>query len=555
MNRRELMRYSLAGGGLLALSREKLLARPFDGLPPSPATTPFVAPLPLPPRITASAPFAAPDVVFPPQAVNAPAYYQIVAEERLVSLHPQLPPTRVWGYRDANVANWPFGVGPTLTARAKFPLVVRHRNQLPANHVGFGVPETTVHFHGGHVEARSDGFPVDLPGFNPVFGPGEQYDYGYAMLDPGFSHGAPDATDRSATMWYHDHVLDFTAQNVYRGLIGFFLAFDELDADDENLNNGVNLQLPSGEFDVPLALQDKSLNAQGQLAYDAFQHNGFLGDKFLVNGAIQPYWNVKRRKYRLRLLNGCNARFLGMQLRRANGQLETFDLIATEGGLLSAPLRNQNLAFLSPAQREDIVVDFSRYPTGTVLYLENRLRQDDGRGPHGTLTNPTLLSTGTRFLKIVVGAAAPDPSRVPNVLRPFAAIGAAEIAAATRRTFEFKRQGGVWVVNDQPVNLAVPMAIPRVNTPEVWTLKNNGGGWWHPIHIHLEFMHVLKRNGGLPLPNERDGIAKRDIISLGPNDEVEVFFNFRDFPGRWVMHCHTLEHEDAFMMARFDVVP
>ena len=84
---------------------------------------------------------------------------------------------------------------------------------------------------------------------------------------------------------------------------------------------------------------------------------------------------------------------------------------------------------------------------------------------------------------------------------------------------------------------------------------DNGGGWWHPIHIHLEFMHVLKRNGGLPLPNERDGIAKRDIISLGPNDEVEVFFNFRDFPGRWVMHCHTLEHEDAFMMARFDVVP
>ncbi|MBK7875888.1 MAG: multicopper oxidase domain-containing protein [Planctomycetes bacterium] len=554
MNRRDLLRLSIIGGGLAWTQRRPLfagpLARPFDDLPPSPTTTPFVTPLPAPPVLTPVAPFAAPDVTFPPQAVNAPTYYKIISEERFVSLHPELPPTRMWGYRDANVANWPYAVGPTIVARAEHPIVVRHENQLPANHVGFGVPEETVHFHGGHMEARSDGFPESLPGYTTVFGPGEHYDYGYAMLDPGFSHGAPDASDRPSTLWYHDHLLDFTAQNVYRGLVGLFLFQDELDTLDET----TGLRLPSGEFDVPLAFQDKRLDDQGQLAYDVFDHNGFLGDKWLVNGAIQPYLNVKRRKYRFRLLNGCNARFLGLRLVRQGGSIEPFDLIATEGGLLSAPLRNRNLAFLSPAQREDIVVDFARYPAGTVLFFENRLRQDDGRGPSGTFDQPELLNRGPRFLKIVVGADAPDPSVVPNVLRPFTAITQAEINAATRRTFEFKRRNGVWVINGQAVDLTQPMATVQENAPEIWRLKNGSGGWWHPIHIHLEFMHVLKRNGQVPPPDERDGIAKRDVITLGPNDEVEVFLKFRDFRGRWVMHCHTIEHEDAFMMMRFDVV-
>ena len=557
MNRRDVLRWSLAGTGFALTSREWLHAKSaasfaFDGesLPPSPATTPFLAPLPLPPVLTPVAPFVAPDVVVPPESVNPPTFYKIVEEERLVQLHPQLPATRVWGYRDFNVPSWPFAVGPTIIGEALHPIVVRVINNLPANHVGIGVPHTTVHSHGAHIEARSDGFPENLPGFSPVIAPGQSYDYGHALLDPGFSHGMPDATDRPATMWYHDHFLDFTAQNVYSGLVGFYLFKDGIDT----LNEATGLRLPSGAFDVPLCLQDKRLNAQGQLVYDVTNHNGLLGDKWLANGAIQPFFNVSARKYRFRVLNGCNARFLGMRLVKSNGSIETFDMIATEGGLLSQPLRNRTLVFLSPAQREDIVIDFSRYAPGTVLYFENRLRQDDGRGPQGTMTNPTLLSSGARFVKFVVGNGVADPSQVPNVLRPFAPIPQAEINAATRRTFEFKRQNGVWVINDQPVDLTRSVADVVENTPEVWTLRNNGGGWWHPIHIHLEFMHVLRRNGQVPPLDERDGIAKRDIISLGPNDEVEVFFNFRDFRGRWVMHCHNLEHEDAFMMLRFDVV-
>jgi FtsP/CotA-like multicopper oxidase with cupredoxin domain len=552
LDRRSLLRRGLAAGGSLFVPWSALRSANarFDDPPASPRVRPFRAALPLPPASAAVPPFAAPDVVFPRQSTNAPEFHEIVAEERFVQMHPDLPPTRVWGYRDRTTASFPFAVGPTLLGRAGHPLVVRHRNALPPDHVGFGDPHLTVHFHGGHVEARSDGFPENITGFRPVFGPGEQYDYGYALLDPGFSHGAPDATDRPATMWYHDHAIDFTAQNVYRGLVGFFLFFDELDTGSE----ATGLRLPSGEFDVPLAMQDRRLDQLGQLVYDPLQHNGFLGDLWLVNGAIQPFFNVRRRKYRFRLLNGCNARFLGMQLVRENGRVEQFDLIATEGGLLSRPLRDRTLAFLSPAQREDIVIDFSRFAQGTVLYLENRLAQDDGRGPRGTFDEPELRTPGDRFLKIVVGGDAPDPSRVPDVLRPFEAIPQAEIRAATRRRFEFERRNGSWVINGLAVDLERPIASAPVNRPEVWTLKNGGGGWWHPIHIHLEFMHILSRNGAQPQLDERDGIAKRDVITLGPNDEVEAFFKFRDFPGKWVFHCHTLEHEDAFMMARFDVV-
>src|SRR5262249_59734799 len=132
------------------------------------------------------------------------------------------------------------------------------------------------------------------------------------------------------------------------------------------------------------------------------------------------------------------------------GGVESFDVIATEGGLMASPLRNRQLSFLSPAQREDIVIDFSRFPQGTVLYLENRLAQDDGRGPRGTFLEPELRSRGDRFLKIIVGAPANDASQLPAVLRPFSAIAAATSAAATRRHFENERSKRARVLHEQP---------------------------------------------------------------------------------------------------------
>jgi FtsP/CotA-like multicopper oxidase with cupredoxin domain len=511
--------------------------------------------LPVPPVARPVAAFRA-DCTLPTQSdASRLRFYRVLTEQRAVRLHPDLPPTVVWGYRDANTprGQHPFVAGPTFVGRALEPLVVRHENTLPANHVGFGEPTTTVHLHGGHHEARSDGFPEDIPGFPVVIRPGERFDYCYPLLDPGFSTNEADPTDRPSTMWYHDHLLDFTGPNVYRGLAGFFLYFDGLDTGSER----TGLRLPSGAFDVPILLQDKRLDKNAQLVYDGLiDHDGFLGDKFLVNGAIQPFLEVQRRKYRLRLLNGANARFFGVSVTDRDGRPQPYDLIATEGGLLSAPARGQTFSLLSPAQREEIVVDFSRFREGTRLYLVNRLDQPDGRGPAGTFENPELLATGTRLLEFrVVGPSIQDPSTVPDVLRPFQAISRAEIERARRRSFEFERSHGSWVINGEAVDLERPIATPRRNEPEVWRLKNGGGGWWHPIHIHLEFMHVLQRDGARATRvEERDGTAKRDIITLGPGSEVGVFLKFRDFPGPFVFHCHALEHEDFFMMARFDVV-
>ncbi|MFN2566977.1 MAG: multicopper oxidase domain-containing protein [Gemmatimonadaceae bacterium] len=164
------------------------------------------------------------------------------------------------------------------------------------------------------------------------------------------------------------------------------------------------------------------------------------------------------------------------------------------------------------------------------------------------------MSEGTRILKFIVGADAPDTSEVPEVLRPCPPISQAELDAAKRKRFEFDHSNSSWTINGEPVHIDHPVATPAENSPQRWTFINGSGGWAHPVHVHLDFMRVLRRNGQLPPLNERDGMAKKDTIALGPNETVEVFIRFRDFRGRFVFHCHNREHEDHAMMARFDVV-
>jgi len=210
--RRDLLRLGLVSGASLAAARKASAARGLlpDGPPPSPRTTPFVQPLPFPATLIPVAPFAT-DCVFPPQSdLSRLRFYRIAVEERLIKLHPDLPATQVWGYRDASTppGSSLVGPGPTFIGRAKEPIVARFENNLPRNHIGFGEPTTTVHLHGGHHEARSDGFPADLPGFPVEIQPGATRDYCYPLLDPGFSTGEADRTDRPSTMWYHDHLLD-----------------------------------------------------------------------------------------------------------------------------------------------------------------------------------------------------------------------------------------------------------------------------------------------------------------------------------------------------------
>ncbi len=286
-------------------------------------------------------------------------------------------------------------------------------------------------------------------------------------------------------------------------------------------------------------------------------HDGFLGDKILVNGVIQPYLRVKGRKYRFRILDASNARFYQLYLTDRRGRTYPFDLIAHGGGLLSFPLRDQESLFIYNAERKEIVIDFSQFPKGTELFLENRLVQEDGRGPKGDPDDLELLDRGTRILKFIVEERVSDPSQVPDELRPFEPISAAELASARRRRFVLGRRHGAWVINRRLAELDFEhtMATPRLNEGEIWIFENKGGGWWHPMHVHAEFMRVIRRNGREPAIDERDGVVREDTIAVGPNEVFEVFLKFRDYPGPFIFHCHNLEHEDMRMMARFDVLP
>jgi FtsP/CotA-like multicopper oxidase with cupredoxin domain len=562
MDRRQLLKLGLVSGlPVFAPRMPATLWKPES----SPRTTPFVSPLPIPPQTTQVPPFVpSPEAVahlrdlgggsIPPNT----KYYQLIQEEALVQLHPEIPPTSVWRYRDVNTpANSPFVVGPTFIVNHGDPLVVRQMNRLPANAVGPGVPNTTVHLHGAHDLPLFDGFPMNVPELPVpvVISPGQDFDYVYANQDVGFTDGAPDPSEREAMLWYHDHLMDFTGPNVYRGLAGVYLMFDELDTGNET--TGLRLPAPYGVFDIPLVMQDKRIARDGSLVYVPKNFDGILGDKFLVNGAINPFLKVQRRKYRFRVLDASLARFFLLSVTDRHGARQPFDIIATDGGLLSRTLRDQRKFLVANAQRIEFVFDFSRYPAGTELFLTDFLRQKSGRGPGGTFKRPDQVSAdeANRIMKFVVdGGPVADPSQVPDQLRPFQPVPQAKLDAAERHRFEFERRHGRWAINGQFFNAEKALVTVARGRPQIWTLKNGGGGWWHPIHIHISNMHVLERNGKQPGPLERDGIAKRDTVLLGPGDEVKIFIEFLDFTGLTVFHCHNLQHEDMFMMGRLDIV-
>jgi len=448
-------------------------------------------------------------------------FYDLHVREADHQFHPDLPPTRIFGY-DGTVP------GALFHSRYGEPCLVRIFNDLPANHVGFGAPEISTHLHNSHTPSESDGFP----GY--FHGPGTYKDHHYPM-----SKAGGDEREALGTVWYHDHRLDFTAQNVYRGLAGFHLFFDDKDSGDEQDTNPVALRLPSGEFDVPMVFSDRVIGADGQLVFDMFNMTGILGDNIAVNGKIQPFMNVKRRKYRFRILDGGISRVYHVALSNS----ARFTHIANDGNLFERPLSTKGI-WLGVAERADIVIDFSTYRKGDVVYLVNRAEQFDGRGPTGKLLTPR-----TPLVKFIIGDSAADPSQVPSFLRALPDINLAEVTM--HRTWEFGRSNGAWTVNGKLFDVERCDARVKRGSAEIWTLRNGGGGWAHPIHIHFEEFQMLERNGKPVAPHER---CRKDVALLFPGDEVKCYWRFRDFLGRYPMHCHNLVHEDHAMMVRWDIV-
>lgn len=413
--------------------------------------------------------------------------------------------------------------GPTFRARVGQPVVVRAKNDLNV--------ENSIHLHGGHNPAHSDGYP------NFYVLPGRARDYFYTNTVP-MLNGQPDFSESPSTMWYHDHAMDITASNVWHGLSGFFLTTDDLEQDLINRN-----VLPPEQFDIPLCIQDRRFKANGTLFFDPLDHNGTLGDIWVVNGKAQPFLKVQRRKYRFRFLNGCNARFLEMRL--SNGQ--PFIGLGKDTWLFPQAIE-RNTLLLSMAQRADVVIDFTNAPNE--LFLENILVQDDGRGPSGNLEDRRTQVPGAQFLKFIVeGDRQPDSATVSvgTPLRPHVPIRSTEIVRT--RVFEFTRRNGAWQINKQFFDPDTAQATPTLGTAERWILRNGGGGWWHPIHIHLESHQIRRLNGRLPQGADR---WKNDTVVLDGNGEAEIFMNFRTFRGPFVFHCHNVEHEDMRMMFVFD---
>lgn len=534
--------------------------------PPSPPTTPWVEPLPVP---LVAQPTALDPAPYGPGhqgwGYAAPVLtYELVARRALHSFHSELPPSVIFGFD----GTFP---GTTIDAWYGQPILIRYRNDLPIDHVGFGSTDLIVHLHNFHTPAESDGGPWDW------VGPGGYVDCHYPMLRAGFSTGrvpplhaddsGGDVRESLTTLFFHYHRPEFTTAGVYRGLAGMFRIFD---ADDTG-NELTGWRLPSGPYDVPLVFGDKRFDAvTGELVFDQFATDGFLGDKLTVNGKIQPYMEVERRKYRFRFLNVGPSHFYRFVL-RYDGSNRPMTQITQNGNLLEAP-RTITQTEMWVAERNDIIVDFSAYPEGARLYLSNRLKmRSDGRGAdRGSLLNPDL--TENRLLEFrVVGAPVEDPSRVPLLFRPYPPVDLTE--SVRERTWTFTRRNGGWQINDRfwdadidhaASRLLNPVNQVRRNTAEIWNLVSNGGGWEHPIHIHFEEGRMLRYNGGR-VPAEQNG--RLDVYRLVGNGRVRLFMRFRDYPdptaphfhrgksGRYVMHCHNTVHEDHAMMATFNIVP
>ncbi len=513
------------------------------------------------------------------------------------AFHPGLP-------NQGPLALWTFnGTLPPKLMQVRYgePVLFRHRNKLPFNvtqNGGFGRHTISIHEHNGHHGAENDGFT------GAFFFPGQFYDYHYPIVLAGWRTINPAATDPRAggpadsggiikvagdwhetmsTHWFHDHMFSFTSQNVYKGMAGMFNIYSALDRGAEDINDGVNLRLPSGrasvsgkswgnlDYDVNLMLADKAWDASGQLAFDIFQTDGFLGDQMTVNLVYKPYFEVERRKYRFRILNGAVARFFKISLSDASPMI----FIANDGNLLPNPVMVTQLDQQGIAERYDIVIDFSRYKNGDKVWMVNLLEHEDGTMPSGTVSLAQALAGGSsdpcvgKFLefRIVRDPAQPDISRVPDVMIPNPDLS--NVPVSRQRTFVFGDGAdqttrdpvtsfhGPWGIgtNDGDVlaaDFGRVSAAPRAGTREIWTLINDGGDWDHPIHIHFEEGQILARNGSASsVPAWEKG--RKDVYRLRPDGSVKITMQFRDFGGMFMEHCHNTTHEDNAMLLRWEI--
>jgi FtsP/CotA-like multicopper oxidase with cupredoxin domain len=342
-----------------------------------------------------------------------------------------------------------------------------------------------------------DGQPEDF-----LIAAGESRTYIYQAIENGLN-------ERGKMQFYHDHRMDVSGRNVWMGLTGLYIIDDPADP----------VTLPSGAFEVPLAIADRQFDTNNQIPY-VFNPLGVTGDKILINGVYQPYLDVGDRKYRLRILNASNFRTYNLTLSTG----DPFIQIGTESGLLPAPVARSEMR-MGPAERLDVVVDFA-----------GRLGQD---------VYLTDSRTGMQLLKFRVIKDLTDDSVIPPTLRPLPDIGEPTVT----RNWSFDRTDGHWTINGVRFDPDRIDARPVLGTTERW-IFTNPTGQPHTVHIHDVSQQCLSRNGGACYSYE----TMKETWYLEPGESIELKLRFTDHTGKYMLHCHMIEHADDGMMAQFEVV-
>ena len=559
LHRRAFTRFGLLTAAGLILPKSTLPLSAADAANLSPVNLPpFVDPLPIPPKLVHR-----PGV---PASIRMNSFRQ--------KIHRDLPPTSLWGYN----GSWP---GPTIEVRRGQPFSVNWFNHLPPRHflpldfTVHGEEQTVppvravVHVHGAQTLPEDDGYPDAW--ITPDGKKGVAY-------KPGPNH-FPNAQP-ATTLWYHDHAIGITRLNIYAGLAGFYLIRDD---QEDTLN------LPAGQYEIPLMLQDRLFLPDGSLLYPAAANGThpvwiqeFFGNTVCVNGKAKPYLEVEPRKYRFRMVNGSNARFYHLTLKPSDasgapseksGEAPQFVQIGTDGGLLPAPLARRALV-IAPGERLDFVLDFAGR-SGASFAMTNDAPAPYTRGGQVDAADVMLFNVSKPL-------AAPDTSAVPETLTPFGALDPSlaarervvSINEMDRATDGYTMMGMLdgkhW---DDPVT-----EDPQAGSMEIWSLANTTGDV-HPIHLHLVRFQVLNRQPfdvrgylatgklrftGRPLPPETNEFPGwKDTVKSYPGFVTRIIQHFDLPPGtqvtpgqrfRYVWHCHILEHEDNEMMRPYDVV-
>src|SRR4051794_21108021 len=500
LSRRDLIKLGLFSSAALALPLERV-AR--TGL----AKTNRLAASQLPQPF--SVPFARPPVLQPVFEDATTAYYELHQRQAKVEILPGRQ-TTIWGYNGITP-------GPTIMNRRGQQAVVRQVNDLPGVH-----PElrynvwTSTHLHGSCSLPEYDGYASDITD------PGQYKDYRY-----------PNIQD-ARTLWYHDHGVHITAENAYMGLAAQYILHDDVE---------LALPIPHGDYDIPLILKDAMFQSNGDLIIDDNSESGIYGDVILVNGRPWPLMQVEPRKYRFRVLNASVSRSYDLALDSG----EPLIVIGTDGGLMPHPQPVLNFR-IGMAERYEVVIDFSKYRPGQRVVLKN-------------LSPPNNVDYDTTrvVMAFEVGSTVTSfaDNEVPQDLNPnMNVMGLTERDAVRSRNFKFERVGGRWTVNghtwEDVINSDYDfvLANPGFEDTEIWELENPGGGWFHPVHIHLVDFKVLDRNGRAPLPHE---LGPKDVVYVGEGEKVRVIMRFEHQQGKYMIHCHNLVHEDHDMMGQFQV--